>query len=230
MIDIFTSTPLFGMVLSLLMFEFGKYIFVKTKISLFNPLLIAGIGIISILSIFNISVENYNKGSGIIEFFLAPATISLVIPLVRQIDKLKQHYLPILIGAIVGSIVAMLSIYVLGKILEIDYKLVISFIPKSITTPFGIEASKMIGGIPSITVFGIVITGITGNMLAIVIFKIIGDVHPVAKGVGIGVASHAVGTSKAIEIGEVEGAMSALSIIIAGLITIILLQVFKFLL
>lgn len=226
----FLNNRLFGVVISLIFFEFGKFIFKKTNLPIFNPLLIAAILCISSLTIFDIPLESYLKGADIIEFFLAPATVILVIPLYKQLDKLKKYYFPIFIGGLVGSITAMVTIYFMGKILNIDEKLIISMLPKSITTPFGIEASKMIGGIPSITVFGIIITGIVGNILAVPIFKLMGNIHPVAKGVGIGVASHAVGTSRAIEIGEVEGAMSALSIVVAGIITILILQVGVYLL
>ncbi|MGL5656507.1 MAG: LrgB family protein [Fusobacteriaceae bacterium] len=221
----YLDDKLFGIIISILAFEIGKYVFKKTKLALFNPLLIAGIIVISVISIFKIPLEYYNNGGDLIAFFLAPATVLLIVPLYKQLDTLKKNYIPILVGGLVGSIVAMLSIYFGGKLLGIDSSLLISLVPKSITTPFGIEASKLLGGIPSITVFGIITTGIIGNMLASVIFKFMGDLHPIAKGVGIGVASHAVGTSRAIELGEVEGAMSALSIVVAGIMTIVILQV-----
>lgn len=220
------NNRLFGVVISLGMFQMGRYIFLKTKLPIFNPLLIGAGGVILFLKIFNIPLETYMNGGGIIEFFLAPATTVLVVPLYRQIDKLKKYYLPILVGGLVGSITAILSVVILGKLLNLDELLLKSFVPKSITTPFGIEASNLIGGVPSITVFAIIVTGVTGYIVAPVLFKFMGDVHPVAKGVGIGVSSHAVGTSKAIEMGEIEGAMSALSIVIAGIITILIIQIF----
>ncbi len=221
----FLNDKLFGIVISLFAFEIGKAIFKKIKHPLCNPLLIAAAIIITIIHIFRIPLNYYSKGGQFISFFLAPATVLLVIPLYKQLEKLKKNYLPIIVGGFVGSVVAMLSVYIGGKILGIDEKLLVSLVPKSITTPFGIEASNLIGGIPSITVFGIMIAGSTGNMLASGIFRFMGNLDPIAKGVGIGVASHAVGTSKAIELGETEGAMSALSIVIAGIITIILLQI-----
>ena len=226
----YLDDKLFGIIISILAFEIGKFIFRKTKQAFCNPLLIAGIIVISIIHVFNIPLEYYNKGGDLISFFLAPATVLLVVPLYKQLDNLKKNYISILVGGFVGSIVAMLSIYFGGKLLGIDKRLLISLVPKSITTPFGIEASNLIGGIPSITVFGIITTGIIGNMLASTIFKYMGDLHPIAKGVGIGVASHAVGTSRAIELGEVEGAMSALSIVVAGIITIVILHVMMYIL
>lgn len=141
-------------------------------------------------------------GGNLIVFFLAPATVVLAIPLFQQIDLLKKHFIPIIGGGIVGAVVAILSVIILGKLLGIDQQLLVSFMPKSITTPIGIELSKMLGGIPSITVFAIIITGITGNVTAPFIYSIFRIKHPIAKGLGLGISSHAVGTSRAIEMGK----------------------------
>lgn len=217
-----TNNPLFGVIISLIAFEIGKFIFNKTKLALFNPLLIATIIVMGFLNFFHITVADYMLGGNLIVFFLAPATVVLAIPLFQQIDLLKKHFIPIIGGGIVGAVVAILSVIILGKLLGIDNQLLLSFMPKSITTPIGIELSKMLGGIPSITVFAIIITGITGNVTAPFIYSIFRIKNPIAKGLGLGISSHAVGTSRAIEMGKVEGAMSALSIVIAGILTIIL--------
>ncbi|MGL4533526.1 MAG: LrgB family protein [Fusobacteriaceae bacterium] len=219
------NSKFFGVVISLGMFQIGRYIFLKTKFPICNPLLIAAAGIIIVLKVFNIPLKSYMNGGGMIEFFLAPATTVLVVPLYRQIDKFKKYYLPILVGGFVGSLTTIISVVLLGKLFNLDEQLIRSFIPKSITTPFGMEASLMVGGIPSLTVFSIIVTGITGYIVSPFIFKLMGNIHPIAKGVGIGVSSHAVGTSKAIEMGEVEGAMSALSIVIAGIMTILIIRI-----
>lgn len=217
-----TNNPLFGVIISLIAFEIGKFIFNKTKLAIFNPLLIATIIVMGFLNVFHITVVDYMLGGNLIVFFLAPATVVLAIPLFQQIDLLKKHFIPIIGGGIVGAVVAILSVIILGKLLGIDHQLLVSFMPKSITTPIGIELSKMLGGIPSITVFAIIITGITGNVTAPFIYSIFRIKNPIAKGLGLGISSHAVGTSRAIEMGKVEGAMSALSIVIAGILTIIL--------
>ena len=217
-----TNNPLFGVIISLIAFEIGKFIFNKTKLAIFNPLLIATIIVMGFLNIFHITVVDYMLGGNLIVFFLAPATVVLAIPLFQQIDLLKKHFIPIIGGGIVGAVVAILSVIILGKLLGIDHQLLVSFMPKSITTPIGIELSKMLGGIPSITVFAIIITGITGDVTAPFIYSIFRIKNPIAKGLGLGISSHAVGTSRAIEMGKVEGAMSALSIVIAGILTIIL--------
>lgn len=223
------NTPLFGLILTILSFEIGLFIFKKVKFPVFNPLLLGIIIAMSIISFFHIPLEYFRKGGDYITFLLAPATISLALPLYKQLDKLKKNLFPILIGSVVGAVTAIISTIILGKILGIDKLLLVSFMPKSITTPIGIELSKLLGGIPAITIFSILVTGIAGNVFAPVVCKYFRIKNPVAKGIGIGISSHAVGTSKALEMGEIEGAMSALSIVIAGIITFLIAPVFIFL-
>lgn len=223
------NTPLFGLILTILSFEIGFFIFKKLKFPVLNPLLLGIIIAMSVISFFDIPLEYFRKGGDYITFLLAPATIALALPLYRQLEKLKKNLIPILIGSVVGAVTAIVSTITLGKLLGIDKMLLVSFMPKSITTPIGIELSKLLGGIPAITIFSILVTGIAGNVFAPLVCRYFKIKHPVAKGIGIGISSHAVGTSKAIEMGEVEGAMSALSIVIAGIITFIIAPVFIFL-
>lgn len=218
--EIITANPFFGLILSYLAFETGKYLFKKTGSPLCNPLLIGLLITIFTLKIFHIPTEHYFEGGNLILFFLGPATISLAVPLYKQWDLFKKYWIPVMTGSIAGSFVAVLSVILLGKLLNLDDTIIVSFMPKSITAPIGIEVSAMIGGIPSITVLSIVITGVTGNISAPFICKLFRIKHAVAKGIGIGVASHVVGTSKAMEMGEIEGSMSALSLIIAGILTL----------
>ncbi|MDY4010645.1 MAG: LrgB family protein, partial [Fusobacterium gastrosuis] len=207
----------FGIVISFIAFEIGKFIFKKTQSPIFNPLLIGTLIVIAILKTFDISTDSYFKGASIINFFLGPATVALALPLYKQWNLFKKYFIPVMTGAIIGSFIGIISVILLGKLLDVDKTLLYSFMPKSITTPIGIEVSSILGGIPSLTVLGIILTGITGNVSAPFICKIFRIKHSVAKGIGIGVASHAVGTSKAMEMGEVEGSMSALSIVFAGI-------------
>jgi len=217
---LFFSTPLFGVLLSLVAFEVGLLINRKTKLSVLNPLLIALCLIIIVLKVLNISLEEYNVGGQIITFFLAPATVALAIPLYKNIQLLKKNALPILGGIFVGSSVGIISIILMAKAFHLDLVLGLSLIPKSITTPIGIEVSKQLGGIPEITVAAIIVTGLTGTIMAESIFKLLKIKDPVAVGIAIGTSAHALGTTKAIEIGEAEGAMSGLAIGIAGLMTV----------
>lgn len=223
------NTPLFGLILTISAFHIGLFVFKKTKFPIFNPLLIGIVIAMGVMSFFNIPLDYFRRGGDYMTFLLAPATISLALPLYKQLDKLKQNFLPIIIGSLVGAATAIVSTILLGKLLGIDKLLLVSFMPKSITTPIGIELSKLLGGVPAITIFAIIVTGIVGNVLAPAVCKCFKIKHPVAKGIGIGISSHAVGTSKALEIGEVEGAMSALSIVVSGIITFLIAPLFIFL-
>lgn len=224
--DLIFNNAFFGIFISLMAFKVGKMIFDRFKFPLFNPFLLAIIFILGLMKILNLPTSYYNQGGDIIGFFLAPATICLAIPLYKELQTLKKYYKVIFLGTIVGATTAIVSVIVLGKLFNINPDIVLSFIPKSVTTPIGIEISKILGGIPSITVFAIIVTGITGNVAAPFICNLFKIKNPIARGLGIGISSHAVGTSKAIEMGEIEGAMSALSIVIAGLITIFLAPLF----
>lgn len=217
----FIESPIFGVLISLIAFEIGLWINKKTKISFLNPLLIALVLIIIILKVFEISVENYNEGGQIISFFLGPATVALAIPLYKNIKLLKANAIPIIVGISVGTSVGITSIILMAKAFKLDIKLGLSLVPKSITTPIGIEVSKQIGGISEITIAAIIFTGLTGAIIAESVFKLIRVKDPVAKGIAIGTSSHALGTSKALEMGEIEGSMSGLAIGITGLITVV---------
>ncbi len=219
--DKLLQSPIFGILLSLLAYILGVYINKKTKISFLNPLLISISIIVFLLLGFNIPLDNYNIGGNIIGFFLTPATVVLAIPLYKKIEHLKSHALPIILGIIVGCISGIICIILLGKCLNLDETLILSLIPKSVTTPIGIELSNNISGIPSITVAAIIITGILGAVLSPTILKLFKIKNKVSIGVSIGTSAHALGTTKAIELGELEGAMSSVSIGIAGIVTVV---------
>lgn len=219
----FIETPYFGILISIVAFEIGLYIYKKTKIPVLHPLLISITLIILVLSIFDIQLSSYEKGGDILSLFLGPVTVALAIPLYKQIELLKKHKMPILIGIFTGVLTSFISIVALTKIFNYDIKMIYSLIPKSITTPIGIEISQTIGGIPSITVMAIVITGIIGAIIAPLVCKIFKIDDKVARGIAIGTSSHAVGTAKAMEMGETEGAMSGLAMGISGLITALLI-------
>ena len=220
--DIFTNNMFFGIFISLIAFEIGLFIYRKTKFPLFNPLLIAAILVIAFLKIFNIDFDTYNKGGQFINIFLGPATIVLAVPLYKNLHLLKKNFLPIFAGIFIGSLVSVLSVISISIFLGLDNSLTISLLSKSVTTPIGIEITNSLGGVSSITVLAIVLSGIIGAVVGPTVFKVLKINHPIAKGVSLGTASHAVGTSKALEIGETEGAMSSLSIGVAGIITVFL--------
>ena len=221
---------MFGIILTIIAFEIGVTIRNKWRNPLLNPILIATILIIGILTITGISYDTYKVGGDYISFFLGPVTVLLAVPLYRHIQALKNAWLPILAGIVVGSTVSIVCVIACAKIFGISKTLMLSLIPKSITIPMGSVVSEQIGGIPSITIVSIVITGITGAVTAPLVCRFFRIKNPVAQGVAIGTASHALGTTKAMEIGEVQGAMSSLSIGVAGVVTVfitpVLLKIF----
>ena len=219
------NTEIFGILITILFFNIGVYIQKKTKNPIFNPLLIAILGIIAFLSLTNIPYENYKLGADIINLFLGPVTIVLAVPLYKQFDLFKKYLVEILIGITCGVLVSFISIKLVGYFTNADINIINSLIPKSITTPMGISLTKMLKGIESITVVSIILTGILGAIISPIIFKIGKINHPVSKGIALGTSAHALGTTKALEMGEIEGAMSGLSIGISGIITVILIPI-----
>lgn len=215
------NSPLFGILLTLVAFEIGVTISKKFKYSFLNPLLIANVLIVGFLLLTGISLESYNVGGDYISVMLSPATVVLAVPLYRQISKLKQFWKPILAGIFAGSLTSLACVIVVSKLIGLSDTLMLSLLPKSITIPMGSVVSAQIGGIPSVTIIAITITGITGAVAAPAVCRFCRIKHKVAQGIAIGTASHALGTTRAMEMGEVQGAMSSLSIGVAGLFTAI---------
>lgn len=219
------DTEIFGVILTILFFNIGIYIQKKTNKPIFNPLLIAILGIILFLSITKIPYESYKLGGDRINFFLGPVTIVLAVPLYKQFDLFKKYLLEILIGISCGVVVSFISVKLIGHFTNADVDIINSLIPKSITTPMGISLTKTLSGVEAITVVSIILTGILGAIISPIIFKIGKINNPVAKGIALGTSAHALGTTKALEMGEAEGAMSGLSIGISGIITVILIPI-----
>ena len=219
------DTEIFGVILTILFFNIGIYIQKKTNKPIFNPLLIAILGIILFLSITKIPYESYKLGGDRINFFLSPVTIVLAVPLYKQFDLFKKYLLEILIGISCGVVVSFISVKLIGHFTNADVDIINSLIPKSITTPMGISLTKTLNGVEAITVVSIILTGILGAIISPIVFKIGKINNPVAKGIALGTSAHALGTTKALEMGEVEGAMSGLSIGISGIITVILIPI-----
>lgn len=217
-----TASPFFGIVLSIFAFEIGVWIQKKLKVPVANPLLIAIALIITILNVFHIKIEDYNAGGQVISLFLAPATAVLALSVYSQLEVLKKHFLPIVIGCLAGSASSMTSAVLLCRLFGLDKALTASMMPKSVTSPIAMGISEMHGGIVSVTVAAVVITGVLGAVFAPALIKLFRVRDPIAAGVAIGTSSHAVGTTKALELGEIQGAMSSIAIGVAGIITSIL--------
>ena len=214
------NNMLFGVVISLIAFELALLIRKKTGIVLLNPLLVSIVMVIAFLLLFNIDVEIYNVGGDFINMFLGPATVVLAVPLYNQLDNLKRYAVPIVVGIFLGTVIGVISIIISCIIFDLNGEIISSLLPKSVTTPIGIEISSQLGGIIPITVLAILITGIIGAVIAPIVCKVFKIKNEVAIGVAIGTSSHAWGTTKALEMGEIEGAMSSLSIGVAGIMTV----------
>ena len=171
--------------------------------------------------IFDIDYDTYNEGAKYISYLLTPATVCLAVPLYRQLQLLKDNLAAVVIGIVSGVAASLLSVFGLSKLFGLNHQMYVSLLPKSITTAIGMGVSEELGGIVTITVAVIIITGILGNAIAEVVFRIFRIYDPIARGLGLGTSAHAIGTAKAMELGAVEGAMSSLAIAVAGLMTVI---------
>ena len=216
------ASPYFGIFLSIAAYALGCGLNRKFRTPLCNPLLIAIVLVVGVLLVFRIPYEDYNAGGEIISLFLAPATACLAVGIYSKLAVLKKYWLPILVGAVAGSASSMLSVYALCRLLGLDEQLTVSLIPKSVTTPIAVGMVESAGGLTPITVVAVIVTGILGAILAPAMIRLFRISDSVAAGLAIGACSHAVGTSKAVELGEVEGAMSGLAIGVCGVVTVVL--------
>ncbi len=215
--------PLF---LTLLIFCGFLKLYQRFSWPVLNPLFWSIATIIVFILSGTFTYDTYQRQTQIIQFFLGPATVVLAVPMYRQRKLLKAHFWPIVIGILFSVVLSAFLISGLCLLLNLNSDLHLSLLPKSITTPIGLSVSTQIGGIPALTVVSIILTGIIGAVFAPPFLKWAGIHHPVAKGIGIGASSHVVGTSKALEMGEIEGAMSSLSIALAGIATYIFIPIY----
>ena len=215
------ASPFFGIALSIVAFSIGVWIQKKTGLVICNPLIIAIVLVSGVLLLFQIPYESYNEGGSIINMFLAPATSCLAVSVYTRLELLKKNWLPILAGCVAGSLTSMGSVFLLCRLFGLDEAMTYSLLPKSVTTPIAVGIAESHGGISSITVAAVILTGIRGSILAPSLIRIFRVKDGMTAGLAIGACSHAVGTSKAIEIGETEGAMSGLAIGICGIVTVV---------
>lgn len=224
--ELFETSLFAGAALSLLGYMLGAFLKKKCKNPLLNPLLISIIISIVVLVVAGVDYETYNASAKYLSYLLTPSTVCLAIPLYEQLPLLKKNFVAIVLGIFSGALTSVVCVFVLSKLMQLSHEEYVSLLPKSVTTAIGIGVSEELGGYVTITIAVIVITGILGNLFAEIVYKIFRITEPIAKGVGIGTSSHAMGTAKAIEMGEVEGAMSGLSIVVAGIFTVILAPIF----
>lgn len=220
MSEFFQESVYFGLTLTVLTFGVGSLLKQKLKSPLFNPILISMVLCIGFLLVFDIDYEVYQSGAKYISYLLTPATICLAIPLYKQFELLKRNRRAVMAGILSGVVTSLCTILMLAVLFRLDHQAYVTLLPKSITTAIGMDVSAQLGGQVSITVAVILLTGIFGNICAETVFRLTHITDPIAKGVAIGTSSHAVGTAKALELGQVEGAMSSLSIAVAGILTV----------
>ena len=221
-----SNSVFFGVFLSLAGYGVGLFMKRKFKSALFNPLLIAIIIVMVVLKITGIQYKDYNEGAKYISYLLTPATVCLSIPLYKQISILKKNFKAVAAGIISGVLSSVGSVLIMSVLFGLTHEQYVTLLPKSITTAIGMGVSEELGGIVTITVAVIIVTGIIGNIIAELVCKLLHITEPVAVGIGIGSSAHAVGTARAFEIGETEGAMSSLSIAVSGLVTVIMASIF----
>ena len=224
------SSVFFGVFVTLAAYFLGLKVKEKTGLAIMNPLLIAIVLVMLLLRGLDIDYAAYNQSARLVSSLLTPATVCLAVPLYEQLQLLKRHKAAILTGVISGVLTSLVCVLVLAMLFGLDHAAYVTLLPKSITTAIGMGVSEQLGGHVSITVAVIIITGVIGNMIAECVCRAFHITEPIARGVAIGTASHAIGTTKAMELGEVEGAMSSLSIVVAGVLTVAGASVFSLLL
>ena len=213
------SIEVFPVILTLAAFQIGRACQKKWKLPIFNPTLIGMVLVILFVLLFGMDPEGYSSGTKLIFWLMTPATISLAVPMYEQFQVLKKSLKAVLAGVCAGTLSCMLMIVAVSLLLKFDRSILISLMPKSVTTAIGMSLSEMFGGMGGVTVAAIIITGIGGNMMGPMLCKLFGITDEVAQGVAFGTAAHVIGTAKANELSQLTGAASSLSLVVAGLLT-----------
>lgn len=224
------ESPFFGIALTVLAYWLGVQAQKRTGLVICNNMIVSVALLIAVLTLFHIPYEAYYEGGSVINMFLGPATACMAVTIYAKKDLLRRNWLPVLVGCLTGVVVSVGSILVMSRLFGLDAAMTASLLPKSVTTPIATAVSEGHGGIVSITVAAVIVTGILGNLTAPFLVKLFRVKDPVAVGLGIGACSHAMGTAKALEMGETEGAMSGLAIGMCGIITAVAALFFEALL
>jgi putative effector of murein hydrolase len=215
-------SPLMGVILTVGFYLLAVWLHKKTKLVILNPILVSTVAIIATMVVFDISLEQYNKGASVVQVFLAPATCAIALSIYRQRKILKAYFIPVITGCVVSSGVSIGLSFVLGKMFGLDEVITNSLVPSSVTSAIAIDVAEQLNGIVPVAILCVVITGVAGAIFAPLLIKIFNVKDAAEMGVSIGASSHIVGTSKAVELGEIQGAMSGVAIGIAGLTTVFL--------
>lgn len=221
-----SQSAYFGALLTVLAYSVGLLLKKRFRLAILNPILIGVIGVIGVLLTADIGYETYQKSAEHISFFLTPATVCLALPLYDKLSLLKKYWKAVCVSLLGSVITSLLCVVLLCKIMKLSPEMCATLLPKSITSAFGMGLAQEMGGIPSLTVAAIILSGIFGSITCEWIFKLLHIHSPVAKGLSIGASSHAIGTGRAVELGKTEAAMSSLALVVCGLITVPLAPLF----
>ena len=219
--DILVSSPMFGFCLSILCFEIGVFIQQKAKTPIANPLLIAGVLIIAVLSLMGISFEQYNNGARFITMFLSPCTAALAVNIYNNLNTIKKYLIPILAGTAAAAAASMGSVYLMCRLFRLDEEMLLSLLPKSVTTAISMPLATMTGGVDAILVAATMVTGVLCAITAPLLVKLFRFKDPVAAGIAIGSSGHGIATASAVKLGPVQGATSGIAIAMSGLFTVL---------
>ena len=221
-----SSSATWGVALTLGTFALGRVLQRAAKLPWLNPLIPASAMIIALLSALNIPYADYKASASPVTWLLLPATVALAVPLYEVWGKLRDLLPSILVGIGAGAVTGVASSWLLVKLFSVPKEYAVAFLPKSVTTAIGIDVTNELGGHVSLAIVLIVLTGIAGNVLAVLFCRVFRVLDPAARGAAIGACSHAIGTTKAMELGEAEGAVSSLAIAVAGVLTAVLCPLF----
>lgn len=221
MTDFCNNSVYFGVAISLVGYVIGVQLKKKFKLAVLNPLMISIIFVVGVVLLFKLDYPSYKKQAEILNYLLTPATIALAIPLYQQLSLLRKNLLAVICGIISGVFASMSSVLAISVLFSLSHEDFVTLLPKSITTAIGMGVSEELGGIQTITVAVIIVTGVLGNVIGEGVCKLFRITEPISRGLALGTAAHAIGTAKALEMGEIEGAMSSLSIAVAGLLTVV---------
>lgn len=224
--ELLTESVYFGVTISIVSYGIGLFLKKKLKWGILNPLLVSILFVVGFLILFDIDYDMYNQTAKYLSYLLTPATVALAIPLYQKITLLKKNGLAVFLGILSGVLSSLLSVLAMAWLFGLSHREYVTLLPKSITTAIGMGVSDELGGITTITVAVIIVTGVLGNVIGQSVCKLFKIYEPIAVGLALGTSSHAIGTAKALELGEVEGAMSSLSIVVSGLITVVGASVF----
>lgn len=224
--EILCNSAYFGVTVSLIGYGAGIMLKKKFKYAFLNPLLISIIFVIGVVTLCGVDYESYENSAQYLSYLLTPATVCLAVPLYQQMTLLRKNLAAVACGILAGVLASLGSVLLLAFLFGLEHDVYVTLLPKSITTAIGMGVSEELGGLVTITVAVIIVTGVIGNVIGEAVCKLFRIYEPIAKGLALGTSSHAIGTAKALVMGEVEGAMSSLAIAVAGLLTVIGASVF----